>query len=456
MRQRYPVYLLISVVFASVCGAELQVNTHTANDQKNADIAGDPLGGFVLVWSSYLQDGSSNGIFAQRFDPNFSPIGEESQINATSSGNQTEPAVAINAAAGFVVAWHGPAPVELDSEDIFARRFDPNGEPIGDEFLVNSLTADSQLYPSVAANNDGTFVIVWESVNFGADGDKAICGQSYDSNGVALGPEFVVNAEPSVCRYPDVAADANGNFAVVWMDDASGNSIMARLFDPNGAPRTETFEVNTVGFRSVTRPSIAMDSAGYFAVTWDGDPNLAKLDDIHARVYEPNGAPLGDQILVNTTLDGPQGYPQVAVSEIAEFVIVWESRVDPNINERDIFARRFNDFGQPLGDEFQVNTYAEDDQRYPTVALAEDGRFVAAWQSYGQDGSRYGIFAETGQIVGSADFNDDGLVDLQDYNILADQWLEEGPALPADLIFDNRIDERDLAEFCRQWLARSD
>jgi hypothetical protein len=436
--------------------AEFQVNTHTTGDQKNTDIAADPLGGFVVVWSSYGQDGSSNGVFAQRFDPNSSPIGEESQINVASSGNQTEPAVAMDAAAGFVVTWQGPGTLEQDREDIFARRFDPNREPLGDDFLVNSLTVDRQRYPSVALNNDGTFVIVWESVNFGAEGDKAICGQLYDSNGVMSGPQFVVDAEPSVCRYPDVAADANGNFAVVWLDDASTNSIMGRSFDPNGLPRAGNFKVNTVAFRSVTRPSIAMDSGGYFVVTWDGDPDLAKLDDIHARVYEPNGDALGDQLLVNTTLEGPQGHPQVAMTETAEFVIVWESRVDPNVNERDIFSQRFNNFGEPLGSEFQVNTYAEDDQRYPAVALADDDSFVTAWQSYAQDSSRYGIFAETGRIIGSADFNDDGFVDLHDYNILADQWLEEGTALPADLIFDNRIDERDLAEFCRQWLAQSE
>ena len=456
MKQIIMAYLLVSVVFGSVCEAEFQVNTHTTGEQKNADIAIDSLGSFVVVWSSYGQDGSSNGIFAQRFGPNFSPAGEEFQVNTTTAGNQTESAVAMDAEGNFLIAWHGPGLIEQDREDIFARRFDPNGEPLGDEFPVNSNTTDRQRYPNATLNNDGTFVIVWESVNTPADGDKAICSQLYDSNGAALGSEFVVSGEPSVCRYPDVAADANGNFAVVWLEDKSRNSIMARLFDPNGLPRTGTFQVNTVDFGSVTRPAIAMDSAGYFVVTWDGDPDLARLDDIHARVFEPTGAPLGDQFLVNATTDGPQGYPQVAMNERAEFVIVWESRIDPDVNERDIFVQRFDNFGEPLGSEFQVNTYAEGDQRYPVAMLGGDGMFVTAWQSYGQDGSRYGIFAEVEQLVGSADFNNDGFVDFHDYGIFTEQWLEEGPALPADLIFDDRIDQRDLAEFCRQWLTQRD
>ncbi|MHC4072753.1 MAG: hypothetical protein ACYTGS_12105, partial [Planctomycetota bacterium] len=231
------------------------------------------------VWSSYLQDGSSNGIFGQQFDPNYNPVGEEFQVNTTSSGNQAEPAVAMDAEGNFVVAWHGPGLTEADQEDIFAQRFDPSGLLLGEELLVNSYASDKQRYPSVALANDGAFVVIWESANFPEDGEKAILGQLYDSNGVRFRDEFVVNAEPSVCRYPDVAADANGNFAVVWLEDKSRNSIMAGLFDQNGSPRTDTFKINSTSFSSVTRPSVAMDSAGYFAVAWDGNPNLAGLDD---------------------------------------------------------------------------------------------------------------------------------------------------------------------------------
>ncbi|MHC4170630.1 MAG: hypothetical protein ACYSWQ_27145 [Planctomycetota bacterium] len=274
MKRLFVSSLLVSLLFAWTCAADSQINTHTTYDQKDADMAMDSAGRCLAVWTSYLQDGSSNGIFGRYLDLNGSPIGEEFQINGTSSGNQTEPAVAFTAA-GFVAVWHGPGGIEQDGEGIFARRF-----------------------------------------------------------------------------------------------------------DPNGLPATEAFQLNTVAFRSVTRPSIAMDSTGYFAAAWDGDPNLAALDDAHSRVFEPNGAPLGEQLLVNTTIEGPQRYPKLALNEIAEFVIVWESVPDPNVNEGDIFAQRFSNFGDPLGSEFQVNTYAEGDQRYSVARLGGDGQYVTAWQSY--------------------------------------------------------------------------
>jgi hypothetical protein len=453
MRYTFLLYFLTALFYASLYGAEFQVNKHTTYDQKNAAIAMDRGGNFVVVWSSYGQDGVSNGVFGRLFDPNCSPLGEEFQINATSSGNQTEPAVAMDAVAGFVVAWQGPGLAEEDQEDIFARRFEPNGMPIGSEFRVNSYTQDQQLLPCVAMNINGTFIVVWESSNTPEQGDKAICGRLYDCNGVEFGAEFFINAESSVYRYPDVASDANGNFAVVWLEDKSSNSIMARLFDPNDTPRMDTFKVNTVRFSSLTRPSVAMDAVGNFVVTWDGDPNLASLDDIHARLYDANGTPLGEQFLVNTILTGAQQYPQAAMNDDGEFVIVWDCRNDPNSeSERDIYGQRFDSQGQPVGDEFQVNTYVADDQRNPAVAIGPDGRFVATWQSYAQDGSRYGIFARPGPIIGSADFNGDSFIDFLDYSVLAAEWLRDENPLTADLIDDNKVDEQDLVEFCRQWL----
>jgi len=413
----------------------------------------DAEGNFVVVWNSYLQDGSSNGVFGRRFDPNCKPLSDEFQINTTTSGNQKEPSVAMDAGGNFVVVWHGPGIVEEDKEDIFARRFDPNGQTLGSEFRVNTYTNEKQLYPVVAMDNDGGFIIVWESMNIPEQGKKAICGRLYDSNGLNIGPEFVVNEEASDSRYPDVAIETEGNFAVVWMRDKSSNSIMTRLYNADGIAKTEPFEVSTIKFSSVTRPSIAMDKAGHFVVAWDGDPKLASLDDIHARIFEPNGTAIGEQFTVNTTIEGPQQNPRVAMNNRGRFIIVWDSKIDPDINERDIFAQRYDSSGRPLGDEFQVNTYMADDQKRPTVAMGQNRNFVMAWQSYGQDDSDYGVFGETGQIVGSADFNNDGFVNLRDYCILAEEWLKSEEPLTADLVDDNKIDEQDLAEFCYQWLT---
>jgi len=449
LKQNYWLVVAITLIAVMTCGAEFQVNTRTSNKQENPAIAMDAEGNFVVVWNSYLQDGSSNGVFGQRFDSNCSPVGNEFQVNNTISGNQREPSVAMDAAGNFVVVWYGPGENE---EDIFARRFDPNGLPVSEEFRVNSRTESRQRFPKVAMNDAGVFAVVWESEKLGTSSYAGeISCQLYDSNSLTVNEEFQANLL-SDCRYPDVAMDADGNFAVVWMRDKSSNSIIARLYDADGTAKTEPFEVSTIKFSSITRPSIAMARTGHSIVAWDGDPNLAGLDDIHARRYDFNGTAIGEQFVINTTIAGPQQNPEVAVNSRGQFIIVWDSKIDPNINERDIFAQRYDRVGRPIGGEFQVNTYMADDQKRPAVAIGENRKFVIAWQSYGQDGSGYGVFGRIGQMVGSADFNGDGFVNFRDYSILAEEWLKCEEPLTADLIDDNKINEQDLAEFCYQWL----
>ncbi len=56
----------IANVLAS--GSEFQVNTTTISVQREPDVAMDADGNYVVVWESNEQDGSSFGIFAQRYN----------------------------------------------------------------------------------------------------------------------------------------------------------------------------------------------------------------------------------------------------------------------------------------------------------------------------------------------------------------------------------------------------
>ena len=445
--------LVVTSILACPCFGEFAVNTRTSDDQTDAAVAMDANENFVVVWSSYRGDGNSGAIFGRRFDANCKPVGDEFQINTTTAGNQTEPAVAMDANGNFVVVWHGPGATEQDKKDVFGQRFDANAQPVGGEFCVNSTTSSWQQYPQVAVNEGGGFVVVWESEELGGVPSDAwgICGQLFDGNGSPLGGEFDINLLLQ-CRYPDVAMNGSGNFTIVWMQEKNDNSIMMRLYNADGTAKAAPCEVSTISFSSITRPSIGMDGSGHFVVAWDGHPDEASLDDIHARRYRADGSAVAEQFVVNTSLAYAQDRSAVAMNNWREFVIVWNNEVDPNTNERDIFGQRYDELCNPIGDEFRVNTYVVDDQKDPAVAIRENGEFVAAWQSYGQDGSDYGVFGKVGPRVGCADFSEDSFVNFVDYCVLAGEWLEEGDGLKADLIDDNRIDERDLDALCGQWL----
>jgi len=448
--------LCISLSLSYTLAAEFRVNTYKTLDQKDPDIALLPSGGFVVVWSSYGQDGNSNGIYGRVFDPNGIALTNEFLVNQTTAGNQKSPDVAADNQGNFIVVWQGPGPSEHNGDDIFAQMFDPNGVSLANEFRVNSYTDNEQLDPAVAINNSGNFIVVWESINIPGDQKKkrSICAQLFDSSGSAVGSEFVVNDELSKHRHPDVTIDNEGKFIVVWVRESTQKSVWIRHFEANGSAPYPSSKVNDdFDFTSLTYPSVAIDDLGNYVIAWDGHKDTSEEDDIYLKIYDPNHTPLNEkQLLVNSYQVGAQTEPDVAVNNQGQFVIVWQSK---DVNEEiatDIYAQRFNESGSPIGNEFRLNTCLTDRQEDPAVVLSDAGYFVTVWESYGQDDSRYGIFGQMVPKAPAADFNNDGFINFRDFCILADEWRKSGDILRTDLINDNRIDEKDLAALCKQWL----
>jgi hypothetical protein len=256
---------------------------------------------------------------------------------------------------------------------------------------------------------DGAFVVIWESQLPPEMSDSTvICGQRFDANCIPIGDEFWIDESAYDCRYPDIAGDAMGNFTVTWLQDRTNKTIRARQFDANGVAVADAFDVSIADITSITRPYIAMTSGGDFVIVWDGDPNRADSDDIHGRSFAYDGTPRTDPFLVNSLREGPQQWPQVAMSDTNEITVVWQHEHDDPDLSTDIFARTFDLDGHPVNLETKLNGYVAGKQRYPTVAQGPDGSLVAAWESDAQDGSGYGIFACFVPSATSVDPNDEG------------------------------------------------
>jgi hypothetical protein len=206
-------------------GPEFRVNTYTTSYQFGRSVAVSSLGDFVVVWNSYTQDGSSWGVFGQRYATSGKPLGPEFRVNAYTTGTQHFPAVALDSAGNFVVVWHGYAQ-DGSARGIFGQRYAAAGSPLGPEFRVNTFTTSEQSFPRVAMDGAGDFVVVW-----GSDEQKSstygVFGQRYAAAGTPLGPEFRVNTYTSFHQTaPGVSADSSGRFVVVWTSDAQDGSYL--------------------------------------------------------------------------------------------------------------------------------------------------------------------------------------------------------------------------------------
>jgi hypothetical protein len=68
-------------------------------------VAADSAGDFVVVWASYLQDGSGFGAFGQRYASTGAALGPEFRVNTYTTASQNGPIVAADPAGDFVVVW---------------------------------------------------------------------------------------------------------------------------------------------------------------------------------------------------------------------------------------------------------------------------------------------------------------------------------------------------------------
>jgi hypothetical protein len=320
----------------------------------------DRPGAFVVVWVSNGQDGDSFGIFARRFDSSGNPLGGELPVNHFTSGPQTSPAVALNESGDFIVAWNS-----FTSTQVRARVFNSAGAQ-GSEFRVDNFTASmfatfAARNPTVAIADDGDFLVAYEdtfTVTVGPPSHR-IVAQRFDIFRNPIGSEIFLSGSSSTAARlsPAAAMDADGDFVVVWQSagqDGAGFGVFGRRADSSGVAQGAEFQVNTFTTDFQNEPDVAMDASG-------------------------------------------------------RFVVAWQSNLQDG-NFTGVFGRTFGVGGAPQATEFRITTHTISGQNTATVGMNDAGAFVVSWQSYYQDGSYSGVFAQRFALPVLLDLDGDGEV----------------------------------------------
>ena len=259
-------------------------------------------------------------------------------------------------------------------------------EPIGAQFQVNEVTTNFQGNPVVAAREDGSFIVVWESK---ASDDGDLFHRIYDSLGLPLSEEIQVNdqtAGEQAGRELTVSAFSDGGFVVAWdtydSTDPLANRISARLFHSSGDPNGLQFQANSLTTGDQNYPSVAASEDGGFAIVWHSQTSAGTDSDgrsIQMRLWDSSGSALGPEFQVNTETTNDQYSPNIDYSEVSGFAVVWTGAGAQ--------LQRFQSDGTAIGGQLQVNSYTEADADTVRVAFAPDGEFIVTWRSYGSLGS---------------------------------------------------------------------
>lgn len=387
---------------------QFQVNSFTTGSQYRPAIAVDAQGRMVAVWqSSGGEVGDPDGsVQGQRYSAAAVAQGTQFQVNSATLGIQGRPDVAHLSNGEFVVVWDSPSSTGTDSSSwsVHGQRFTAGGSPLGTEFQVNTYTTGPQRSPRVAAGGAGEFVVVWHSRgSAGTDpATYSIQGRRYSGTGVPQGSEFQVNALTTDDQFsPSVAVAPGGSFWVVFNTNAEvggdvDGSVLARFYLASGVPREpQELLLNSSMLGTQRNPRVAARNDGIFLAVWESDESAGTdpAFSIQAYFLDSIGDPLGDEFQVNTYTTGYQTRPAVAAYD-GGFVVSWQSLalVDPG-QTTDIRATHVG-----LASDFAVNTLTADEQYFAGIAADPRGNFVVVWTSRGSVGGDDSVSSVQGQF----------------------------------------------------------
>ena len=404
-------------------GDEYQVNTHTDDVQNRPVTTALADGGYVIVWDSKEQDAPTEqgyGVYGQRYTANGEKIDGEFLINTTTTNTQGSASVAALADGGFIVTWDSkdqdnPDDAEDTDYGIYGQRFDAAGDTVGGEFQINTFIDGYQGNPSVAALTNGGFVVSWSSRH--QDGSSlGVFAQRYNANGNTVGDEFLVTTETDQSQSGTfVTALATGGFLVTWVSsnqDGQNGGIFGQRFKANGDPVGDEFQINTYTPKGQWGPNATALTDGGFVVTWYSEDNDGDSFGVFGQRYNGDGTTAGGEFQINTHSDGRQEKPSVTELPDGGFVVAWWGEDNQDGDFRGVFAQRFDANGNPVGVEFQVNTYTNDIQDTVSIDTLADGSIVMTWSSRYQDGSDRGIYSQKFAIGISGTEGDDLMEDI--------------------------------------------
>lgn len=409
------------------------MNTFTTGNQRDAAIAIDATGDFVVVWGSDTQDGSGEGIYAQFYSEATDSVGP-TITNLLIAGNTVDEHEQLVTAV--------PSLTVVFSEDLSTSGVGSVTKTSNWQLTQNGVVQSGKLGPITFGKNsatgkyeaviaiDGSPLTVGDYVLTALETITDLAGNPLDGNSdgtpggdfsrsfkvrtpVPVGDEFQIHTHPGVDQFPGgIAMDDAGNFVTTWTSnqgqDGDGYGVYARRYNASGDALSPEFLVSTWTTGNQVGAIAAMTPDGQFVITWTslGTSQDGDSSGVFAQRYDANGMAVGGEFQVNTATAGDQKASDIVIDKNGDFVIVWtEYYTDRDGDGSGIFAQRFSADGVKVGNEFQVNTTGTNEQRSPDMAISESGDFVVTWTSYVDNSRLTDVFAQrfnnSGEKVGT-------------------------------------------------------
>lgn len=318
----------------------------------------------------------------------------EFRIGVLGEGSQETPGAIALPSGNFVIVYRGAKKdpqTGLTKSTVWADHHEPEQlQELG--FLQLDGSSTSQL--AVAGLSDGRYVAAMQGLAPDFPGSpwvvQIVDPEAWEKSAPVQVSEHL---EGNQAQF-ELAGTEAGGFAVVWMDnkqDGSGWGVVARLFDGDGNPVWEELVVNTTTYVDQREPAVAVLSNGNLLVVWQSQSQDGSKDGVYGQLISADGAKVGSEIQLHAITEGDQ--QQAIAAQIGPDLVLtaWTS---PDGNYGGVFGRTFDLAMNPLSGEQLINTWQLSSQTGPRLAFAPEQGGVAVWTSQAQDGDDYGVYGQ--------------------------------------------------------------
>ena len=338
----------------------------------------------------------------------------ESQVGGAGNKQETttdwtdtdgQSAVATNSNGDYVVVY-----TEDGVDDVFLRRFDSTGMPLGDPFEISAGLLGEHRNASVSMAEDGRFVVVWENGSFNGesidDSENSIYFQLFNADGSKNGDVTQVNtgAFSDGAQFgPDVSINDSGKFAVIY--DGAGPSVSQNpfiaTFNADGSEISGPVQVNqpfSGGFLEFDG-SVVLTNDDRVVAAWS-DEDIVRWN-VFDLSLQQSLLPGGESTvaLPGTTGSGVSN-PSLAVNDNGLVAIAVEvATVDGTGNEQSNIAVQLFDLNSNTIGPLQQTVLAGD-QSNPELSWGSDDVLIVTFDGEGA-GDDDGVFARQYEVIDS-------------------------------------------------------
>lgn len=305
-----------------------RVNQKAEGDQENPKVALIPNGGAVFVWQGGKAD--EQDVFARFMNAEGVFVSGDIQVNSFPRGAQVNPSVTVRPDGRVAVAWSSFGQ-DGSMQGVFAQVLSATGEKIGSEFQVNQYSSFNQRSPAVGSLLDGSLALAWVTEQARFEGSVDISARIFDGNTKALTGEFLINDSTNICANPCLLPSAGGGFTVAWSqrdigEFQNGWDVFARTFDARGKPVTSALRVNETGPGNQFAPQLAAIGDDLLVV-WTQSRQNGTTDGVFGRLPSVGGDALSGEFQINDYNSSRELFPSVASDGQGRFLVVWSSYI---------------------------------------------------------------------------------------------------------------------------------